>query len=97
MGAKYTGVLGLFLLVPITIIVVIVVISIKCASCCATTWDELVNWIRGLWMRVQWPRYLMSRSRRVGERSGSSSSSIAEVSRDVEMEGDRRSGSIDSG
>lgn len=89
MSFKTTGVMGLLLLVPIIVIIVIVIASIKCAECCETRGVDCEDCNMDLWTRLRWWRCFGSRSREVSERSGSSSVSSMEDSRDVETGGDR--------
>ena len=85
MGAKATGTTALYLLIPITLLVILVVlgiVAVKCSSGGDTQERYLVNRI---WMRALWWRCWGRESRESSERSGSSSNSIADQSRDVEM------------
>lgn len=89
-GVRNTAIIGLFLLAPLAVLIITIVIFVKCASCCENNRDGFRNRIRDLWMKVPQWRYFGSSSRKTSERSSSSSVSIAEDSRDVEL-GDNRS------
>lgn len=89
MGAKATGLSALYLLIPIALLGLLVllgVVSVKCGSGRNTDGHDFVN---QLWMRVLWWRCWGRKSRESSDRSGSSSNSIVDNGRDIEMDGNR--------